>query len=350
MDNQEPRSRARLALSVVLLAVIGASLIAAAYLRTGQIPISATSTSITTSTSNGVGNTSSTRELSSSSSGQSTPQGLKLGLDVSTNATGALVIATNETNLLDRVNNVTTANDWPYPNTDSLPCGNFNQFPIEWAVLQGHYDASNYSSASALTMYDPGLFYPCPTMTAPLAYLLFAPLSDNASRFYSSGQEDNSFPVSASFSVTGYWTGSGNTAAFHQFLARVYTVLAEDEWGNVALLPFTVDNDTVSTSSSSSAHSGQVILSASNSDWEFQIQLNATAVTIGQTISFTCYLTNTSGQPQTIIVASPLCNGPTIYTQGGEQVWVFEPSATNAVQTISPGQTLFSYQVNIPTI
>ena len=41
MENQEPRSRARLAASIVLLVVIGASLIAAAYLRTGQSPISA---------------------------------------------------------------------------------------------------------------------------------------------------------------------------------------------------------------------------------------------------------------------------------------------------------------------
>jgi hypothetical protein len=48
MDNQEPRSRARLAVSVVLLVVIGASLIAAAYLRTNSLS-TGTSTSTTTS-------------------------------------------------------------------------------------------------------------------------------------------------------------------------------------------------------------------------------------------------------------------------------------------------------------
>ena len=280
MDNQEPRSRTRLAASVVLLVVIGASLVAAAYLRTGQTPIIATSTSNTNSTSSGVGNKSSTQTLSSSASGQSTPQGLKLGLDVSTNATGALVIAISETNLLDRVNNVTTANDWPYPNTNSLPCGNYNQIPFEYAVLQGYYDTSNYTSTGALTLYDPAEFYPCPTEIFPGPYLLFSPLSDNVSRTHSPGQED-SFLASASYSVTGYYTGSGNSASFHQFPAGTYTVLAEDEWGNVALLPFSVDNDTISTSGSSSAHSGQVTLSKSNSDWEFQIQLNATAITVG---------------------------------------------------------------------
>jgi hypothetical protein len=46
MENQEPRSRAKLAASVVLLVVIGASLIAAAYLRTNSTPTS-TSTSTT---------------------------------------------------------------------------------------------------------------------------------------------------------------------------------------------------------------------------------------------------------------------------------------------------------------
>ncbi|MDA4123712.1 MAG: hypothetical protein OK456_11085 [Thaumarchaeota archaeon] len=218
MDSPESRSRARLAASVVLLVVIGASLIGAAYLRIGQSGTSTTSTSSASSTLSRFGT------------------GLKLNLQVSTNATGALSISVNETNLLDRANNVTTADNWPYPNTSSLPCGNFEQFPIEYAMLQGNYNAGNYTSASALAMYDPGLFLPCPTAIALPAYLLFAPLGDNAS--YPSGQ--GSFLVSASCSVTGYWTGSGNTAAFQQFPPGIYTVLAEDEWGNVVLLPFTV--------------------------------------------------------------------------------------------------------------
>ncbi len=70
-------------------------------------------------------------------SGQAAPLGLTLNLRISTNATGALLVSTNETNLLSRVNNVTTADDWPYPNTNSAPCGDYNQFPIQYAVLQG---------------------------------------------------------------------------------------------------------------------------------------------------------------------------------------------------------------------
>ncbi len=240
MENHESRSHAKLVASIVLLVVIGASLIAAAYLRIGQSSINASSTATYTSTYAGVGVTSSFQTLGSTST-QDEALGLRLSLHISANATGALSISTNETNLLNKVNNVTAANDWPYPNTNSNPCGNYDQIPTEFAVLQGHYDMSNYTSASSLTLYDPGDFYSCPTEVFPGPYLLFAPLSDNVSRSYSSGYE-SSFLASASYSVTGYWTGSGNTASFHQFSPGIYTVLAEDEWGNVVLLPFTVGN------------------------------------------------------------------------------------------------------------
>jgi hypothetical protein len=256
MDDQEPRSQARLAASIVLLVVIGASLIGAVYLGTKPTPAanssasqsatSATSMGGADSTSSGTG-TASSNQTPGSASTEDTRLGLKLGLRVSSNATGALSISSNATNLLDKVNNVTTADDWPYPDTGSYPCGNFNQFPVEYAVLQGHYGASNYTSAGAFTLYDTGEVYPCPTSIAPLPYLLFAPLGDNVTFIFSSGQKGG-YLVSASYSVTGYWTGSGTTASFHQFPPGTYTVLVEDEWGNVVLLPFTVRDNTISIS------------------------------------------------------------------------------------------------------
>jgi hypothetical protein len=165
--------------------------------------------------------------------------GLQLDLRISVNATGALSIQTNETNLLDKVNNVTTAaDDWPYPDPGTLPCGDYNQFPIQYAVLQGYYDLGNYTSARALTLYDTTGVYLCPTMSAPIPYLLFAPLSDNASSFISSGQE-SSYLVSANYSSTGYWTDSQSTAVFHPFPRGIYTILVDDEWGDVVLLHFT---------------------------------------------------------------------------------------------------------------
>jgi hypothetical protein len=167
-----------------------------------------------------------------------TPQGLRLGLQISLNSTNVLSVSANETNLVNNVENVTTANNWPYPDTGTLPCGNYDQFPIQYAVLQGYYDLSNYTSSTALTLYNTGVVVLCPTMSAPLHSLFFAPLSDDVS-FYSPNNQDG-FVVSANYSpVSGYWTGSQTTAWFHLFPQGVYTVLAEDEWGNVVLLHFT---------------------------------------------------------------------------------------------------------------
>jgi hypothetical protein len=87
----------------------------------------------------------------------------------------------------------------------------------------------------------------------------------------------------------------------------------------------------------------------SDSDWRFMISLNATAIYRGDAISFTCYLTNLSNKTQTVIVASPLCNGPTIETQENGRVWTFEPPAINAAMEIAPGQTISGQRVSIPT-
>jgi hypothetical protein len=65
--------------------------------------------------------------------------------------------------------------------------------------------------------------------------------------------------ISAGDSYTGYWTGSLATAAFHPFPPGVYTVLAEDEWGDVVLLHFTVNS-----SSSTSFVTGTSVNSASD--------------------------------------------------------------------------------------
>jgi hypothetical protein len=219
MTTQPPRSYTKLAIALVVVTLIigGAVYILFFAGTTTTIPKALTSA-------------------------QDAPLGSTLGLHISANAGGPLSIFANVTNLLNRVNNVTTANDWPYPSPDSAACGDYDQFPIQYAVFQGYYDASNYTSAADLSLYNTAYLYQCPTESAPAPYLLFAPLSDNVSRFDSSPQ-DGSYLVSADYSVTGYWTGSQSTSAFHHFQPGVYTVLAEDEWGGAALLHFTVSSN-----------------------------------------------------------------------------------------------------------
>jgi hypothetical protein len=174
----------------------------------------------------------------SSDSTQDAPLGLTLRLHISANSTGLYIYA-NETNVLDRVNNVTTTDNWPYPNPDSSACGDYNQFPIQYAVFQGNYDAGNYTSAADLTLYNTADVYMCPTESTPGPYLLFAPLSDNIT----TARYGINYLVSVHYSTAGYWTGSGSSASFHRFPPGTYSVLAEDEWGNAVLLHFKVSSN-----------------------------------------------------------------------------------------------------------
>ncbi len=210
----------------VILAVVAALLLGAAVdlafpgIRTQSVQVSATGTSVED------------RSLE-----------LVLNAHVSVNGTGALNIVANETNLLDRANNVTTADLWPYPNTTSSPCGNYDHFPLEYAVFQGYYDATNYTSGASLALYDTQYLYPCPTISTPYAYLVFAPLSDAAAAgpdLLSFGN-GNILMVSENATVAGYWGGFQSTASFQHFSPGVYTVLVEDEWGNALLLHIMLD-------------------------------------------------------------------------------------------------------------
>ncbi len=167
--------------------------------------------------------------------------GLELYVRLSSESTGTLAISINETNLLDRVNNVTGQENWPYPNPPTLPCGNYDDIPIQYAILQGVYGQDNFTTATALTLYNTSIQASCPTMIGPWHYILFSPLGDNVTYGSTYGGVNNL--VSMNVSESGYWTGSGSTAAFHKFSARSYTVLVEDEWGKVVLLPFSVNDN-----------------------------------------------------------------------------------------------------------
>jgi hypothetical protein len=132
---------------------------------------------------------------------------------------------------------VSAAHDWPIGGLASGPCGPLN-IPVGIAVLSGYYDAANVTSGKALQVYNPGV-YACPAIISGITSYLFQPSSDNAT-VYGSCQPSACFneTVSATVSVTGYWTGGPST--FTSFPSGVYTVVAGDEWGGLAILHFTV--------------------------------------------------------------------------------------------------------------
>jgi hypothetical protein len=107
-------------------------------------------------------------------------------------------------------------------------------------------------------------------------------------------------------------------------------------------------NTTSSPSPCTTSPETPVNLTASNGDWKFEVQLSSVVVSVGQQISFTCFLTNISRQNQTVVLANPVSN-PSLYDSAGKQVWGWEPSAaTNAVQVV-PAGGVFSLSLSIPT-
>ncbi len=225
---------------VVGALIIGAAIYASSYEgRTATVTTTVTVTRITTA-SGAVGTTSSVHIPVPFASTQNTSLGLILDLRISTNATGALIINTNATNLLNKMNTVTVADGWPISpgKTGSDPCGGSDSFPIQYAVFKGNYDASNYSAGSALTLYSTVVPVECVGNNSPPRYYLFLPLSDETSL----GEL-----VFGNYAGTGYWTGTSSSATFNPFPPGFYTVLAQDEWGQIAFVHFTLTVETTGT-------------------------------------------------------------------------------------------------------
>jgi len=131
-----------------------------------------------------------------------------------------------EFNTLDRANNVSAASSWP--NNASL--FRWVQEPYEenvgmagYEILQGNYSLSNFTQGTALWLQPPPSLLGCCGVGegSPTSYA-FQPLS-----------EANVL----SGSYAGYFEG-GST--YTPFSPGTYTVLAGDEWGDVAILHFTV--------------------------------------------------------------------------------------------------------------
>jgi hypothetical protein len=229
---------------------------------------------------------------------------LQLSLGIRSNGGANITISADETNLLSSENNVTAANNFSFNNWSSpafgpFPCGNSVQtvqggnfdanvpFPIEIAVLDGNYGADNYTSGLALTTYDTGQVYTCPGIDLYVQYLIFAPVTDNASFYYGSSLVGN-YVVSDQLTTSGYWTGDQSTAAFHPFSPGSYTVLAEDEWGDVVLLHFDVVVTTVTETVSSTISSTNSVNSSSS--------LSSTCTAAAETLTL-CHTTSTTYAP-----------------------------------------------------
>ena len=204
-----------------------------AFVYLGQLNQNCLQTATTLSSSTGIA----TASVSNSS------DGLSLNLQVLPGGNGTFTVTAYESNLLGSVNNVTEANQWKYPADLLNPANNCapTNDPVGFAIFQGYYGMSNYTSGKALPLYNTSVEFSCTENIYPNEYL-FQPLSDSIS-VYNHGQFETNGTASLSLLTDGYWTGGTGTptaASFNEFRG-VYTVLAADEWGNILLLHFTVD-------------------------------------------------------------------------------------------------------------
>ncbi|HVC26765.1 MAG TPA: hypothetical protein VND40_01250 [Nitrososphaerales archaeon] len=140
--------------------------------------------------------------------------------------------------------NVTSANDWVVPlnGTDGVPCGDEGQ-TVGFAIAEGYYTSSNVTAAKLLDLVNPGATYNCPLYFgygSPTGFL-FQPMSDSGTSYGCIGVSPcltgdatatyDPWPVT----ITGYWN---HGVTFTSFSGGTYTVLAEDEWGALALAYF----------------------------------------------------------------------------------------------------------------
>lgn len=181
--------------------------------------------------------------------------GLRLYLTLS-NTTQGVNVTVGVRNTLGETNNVTSASDWAtYPNSLIGICDNQ---VAAFAVYRGGYSAGNFTSGSPLAIDNVHGAAACPEVPPSVVYS-FAPESGVASASARFASGPSSMNVTLSFAVSGYYTCSpgdfsfrpdnasglwscpqGSTYDFNPLAPGTYTVVALDQWGDVAVLHFEV--------------------------------------------------------------------------------------------------------------
>jgi hypothetical protein len=171
----------------------------------------------------------------------------RLSITLSLNSTNiqsgkGILITADERNTPSTVNNVTTPIQVPVLE-GATPCDDYNySFRVE--IILGNYVTTNYNytTGRSLQLQKP-IAYTCPNITLDrITGYLFQPLNDTAMRVGDChGLSCGDWKMSLTTAANGYWTGDVFRGVSSQtFSPGVYTVVAEDSWGTVAMLHFTV--------------------------------------------------------------------------------------------------------------
>jgi len=304
---------------VIVVIIVAAGVGAASYV------------SLTTASSTTHSTTTQSASSSSTSSGGSN-SGLRLRLSVSPTlvAEGGSVLV-----------NVSLFNTLPTPVT--LAPGNLNftvgpcsQLPLGIGLLSGNYGSGNLSQGQPLDIYQPG-YYNCPALFN-VAEWSFSPMSDNVTLVseqpagtgnYTTLENMWTQPAAAAdLKLSGYWPSS-SAGQPTPFGPGVYTLVAEDEWGDIVIVHFSATTGTATNSSSSSGTSttvnGTVIIPTGTT---YQVQS-----------SYDCLATHVSQQFN--VSSASVLRGAIGSSNGGIAVYVATSQQAKTIANGHPASWVF---------
>jgi len=190
--------------------------------------------------------TTNTSALNTSSSKSANGLSLSLSLDAATYQPGQVIMMfVDERNTSSKMNHVPSSSQWSLNGLElgpSYPCGILSSYyPFGVAIFQGYDTSSNFSKAAPLNLNEPNvIMHGCILKIGHDFAYDFKPLSDIEVLGYGNTISDlNNIVLKDEVDLKGYWTND-SISEFQHFQPGVYTVVAGDEWGALAVLHFTV--------------------------------------------------------------------------------------------------------------
>jgi hypothetical protein len=193
---------------------------------------------------NGSASSSTTSSVAGTTTAANPSLGIQLVLSVSPGQgqeTPSFEVNATVRNTLSRPNNVTGINDYNGVQVNPL-C---NTGPVTFEVLQGYYTIANFTAGTVLSIHGVQNMM-CIVPTSALSYYVFQPNSDV---FSGPLQQEQVGPQNSTAAMTTRSATTadslvdmylGGLASPEPFPAGTYTVVAADNWGQLAAVHFTV--------------------------------------------------------------------------------------------------------------
>lgn len=162
----------------------------------------------------------------------SSPYGFELSLMVQPTSVapgGQVTVTVWLNNTGTEVNNLTAASSWPIEGLLQNQCPSGNPLPFGVGILQGYYTSDNATFGQPLRLMGN---LSCTAAAASPAYFALAPQGSHAVVRYDGALQ--AWDLNSSLSLTGYYAGAAQFVRFQ----GVYTVVAADEWGDLAVTHF----------------------------------------------------------------------------------------------------------------